>query len=558
MIRELSVSGLGGLEPTTIELHPGLTVITGETGTGKTMLLRALGLALGAKGDPGWVSHLADQARIDCVMSVAGAPLLRGQLLELGVELDEDEVISSRTLGARSRVVLGGRPLPLATVASVFSDFITVQGQHDQRELAQSTRQRSILDRHAGGDHLDDVNRVSAIFDQLRQLRADLVKLQDADGLALKQQQQAQALLADVAQTVPLPGEVESLKKEAAGLAEALAHRDALAAALNALDDKDDQLGAVSLLTSAIRELSRVPGEHPMIVDVVETMRSSQTDMNDAMRILRTLVDSDEDLSARLEAVLARQRDIASLLRRHACRDLQELFDRVGDAQALVTTVSVEDQLLRTHAEIDGCERNFDAIASRLFAARVRAAGELGESVNQRLTRLGLSHMRFNIRVEATSAHRLGADEVLFELSASDGERSMALARGASGGEMSRVALAMEAALCAAGPVASVIFDEVDAGVGGVTAHAVGESLADLSQHSQVILVTHLPQVAAFADMHIVVERQPSGVVVRTLNDDDRIVELARMLGDADGRVSARSLALELVAHARQTRACAQ
>ena len=547
MINELSVSGLGGLEPTTIALSSGLTVITGETGTGKTMLLRALSLAFGAKGDVSWLSDPAVAAQVDCVIDVSRLSDARSQLLEIGAHLDDDQLIVTRSLGGRSRASVGGRPVPLGTLSTLFDEAVTIQGQHEQRELARPARQRALVDHHAGNAHLSTVADISATYERLRAAHHRAVVLREEVGAHTARFEQAIGLLADCEQVDPQPGEMQAVKEEIAGLAVTVSHRDALSGALAALEGEPDSPGGLALVASAIREIARVSSEHAPTVAAVQSLTQAHAEMTDVARLVAGMLEVDEGHEIRLERLLQRQRELTALVKRHGCADLDELFARAAQARKLTDEGSVADELNALQQAIEVDERHFEMQSRRALEARERAAQRLAQAVNAQLNALGLAHMTFGIRVARDSAHRLGMDAITFELGTADGARTIDLGRGASGGEMSRVSLAMESVMCASNPVACVVFDEVDAGVGGVTAHAVGLALAELARHTQVILVTHLPQVAAFADSHVVVERTAGAVRARNLPVAQRAPEIARMLGEHAGQGRAFALAEELL-----------
>ena len=551
MIKELSVSGIGALEPTTITFSPGLSVITGETGTGKTMVLRAISLAVGAKGDMNWLAQSDGTAQVDCVFDVSVWPALRSRAVELGAELDGDELIVSRSLGGRSRASVGGRPVPLGALDALFDDVVVIQSQHDQREFARPTRQRALVDRHAGTEHQSLVADISATFDRIRTARQRLNQVLEQIDVEQIRFDQATQLLADLEQVNPQDGEMLSLKDEIAGLTVSISHRAALAAALAALDGDTDTPSALNLLTMAIRELSRCASEHAATAESVQSLTDAHAEMTEVARFIADLLTADEDHGSRLEQLLQRQRELAALTKRHSCADLEDLLQRASQARDLVARGTAAHEVTALESAISEDSQHFESQSLRARHAREESAAQLAHGVNEQLAALGLSHMTFAIRVVPADAHRLGMDSISFELVTADGERSVNLARGASGGEMSRVALAVESVLGATEPVGCIVFDEIDAGVGGVTAHAVGQALARLATHTQVILVTHLPQVAVYAQSHVVLRRVDGTATAENVPQSQRGEEIARMLGERDGLAGARALATEML-HAAQ------
>lgn len=552
MIRELSVSGLGGIDSAVVQLGPGLNVITGETGTGKTMLLRGLSMIVGAKPDAAWVMAGKHEARVDCVVSVADAPLLRARAEQLGAQWDDDELIVSRVLGARTRAFIGGRPVPAATLVEFFDQHVTLHGQHDQRALALPSRQRKVVDQHAGPEHLAAVAAMGDLYDRARGLRADIDRLAQSHELDVERRTRAEELLRDVDRLEPGPGELASLRDELALLSALADSRQWLGTALAALDGTDTGEGATALLAVAERELGRLPEQSGVVAEVCASLASSRQQAQAAAAALRPLLESEESVLERIESLHERQRDLLAAVRRHGCVDLDDLIERARHAAELISSTSDAGRLATASAELADLERAFLSAAAAVFERRIESARLLAELVNEQLARLGLEHARFVARVEAAPAARSGVDSVAFELQTSRGG-AVAIGSGASGGEMSRIALAVETALCASDPVACMVFDEVDAGVGGVTAHAVGAALARLAHHGQVILVTHLPQVAAHGDTHVRVARVGADTLVENLEAQQRIDELARMLGEVEGHRSAHALAADLLHEARRT-----
>lgn len=559
MIRDLSITNLGVIGSTSLDFDPGLTVLSGETGAGKTLITTALSLLLGAKSDPVLVRHGAQEALVDCTIVVGDDAGMQSRLDEIGAVLDDGEVIVTRTIGARSRAIVGSRPVAAAVLAGLLGDRVTVHGQHGQVRLTRSADQRALLD---ASD--------PAITTLLAVVRQAWLNLRDAVAAHAEaqsaSQQDAQVLanyrhlLEDVESVAPALGEDAALDARITTLSALEAIERATRTTASILTDGDslDLTDATALLAQA-RHLLEPHAALPEFADWIARLTAAQESLSEVAHEITGYVDSLEGDESSLDDVLSRRAQIGALLRRWNC-DLPTLLERSNAAaKALALAADPQQQLAELARLVEHCTVELEQSCANLHALRVAAGERLAARVQVELHALGLPHAEFGISVERQqnpAAH--GDDVVEFRFTANPGQPPQPLASVGSGGELSRVMLALET-VAAVARSCTFVFDEVDAGVGGRAALEVGRRLAELSRTNQVIVVTHLAQVAAFADRHIVVEKAvASGTTLttaRTLPADERPRELTRLLSGVEDSASAMAHAIELLDLAAQARA---
>ncbi len=559
MIRELQITNLGVIAGTRLEFGPGLTVLSGETGAGKTLVTTALSLLLGAKAEPSLVRHGAAEAVVECVIDAPADPAVQGQLAELGAVTDADELIVTRTVAGRSRAIVGGRTVAAPLLAEIVGGAVTLHGQHGQTRLTRSAEQRAIIDAAdpAIGPVVEIVrdawrNRVEAL-EMLARTRAERDSLD-------RTLTEYRTLVEDVEAVQPTLGEDAALDATIATLSsldDVVRVASGAVAALLGSDEVSDA-DVTALLGTLRRQLEHMPDVpefaawHARVVTLLE---DAQALGHDIARYLGAL---DADPAA-LDAALSRRAQIGTLLRRYGLH-LSELLDRYEQAQeALALAADPEARIAELQALVDRCDRDLEAAVERLHDLRARVAADLATRVTAELHALGLAHARFSIAVERNhDPGPTGDDTVTFAFSANPGMPEQPLALVGSGGELSRVMLALETAL-PAGEGRTFVFDEVDAGIGGAAAIEVGARLAELARRHQVIVVTHLAQVAAHADVHVLVEKvveaDSTTTVTRVLDAEARPGELARMLSGVASSPTAVAHARELIAAARRTEA---
>jgi DNA repair protein RecN (Recombination protein N) len=578
VLEEMRIRGLGVIEDAVLELGPGLTVVTGETGAGKTMVVTGLGLLLGARGDAGAVRTGAPAAVVEGRVVVDPSGPVADAARDAGGELDDDTLLLARSVnaGGRSRAHVGGRAVPVGLLGELASELVAVHGQSDQLRLLAPARQRAALDRFADhGDLLQEYGRcwrdLQDVERRLEEVRTQgRQRAQEADLLRLG--------LADVEAVAPEPGE----DVELARLDERLAHADALRGAAEqahaVLQSSESDLSAdsgadaVTLLGAARHALDPVRGHDATLAALDERLAEIGYLLGDVAADLASYAADVESDPARLAAVQERRAALQALTRKYGpdvdavllwAKEASERLLELEDDGALVQRLTDDREALTAQVT---------ELAGRLSRSRRDAATRLAALVGDELTQLAMPHATLEVAVEQRddpAGHDVdlpsgrrrvalsssGADDVELRLSPHAGAPARPVARGASGGELSRVMLALEVVLAGADPVPTFVFDEVDAGVGGKAAVEIGRRLARLARRSQVIVVTHLPQVAAYADRHLLVSKADDGAVtvsgVERLDDDGRCRELARMLAGQEGSETALAHAEELLGTAR-------
>ncbi|MFD8012122.1 DNA repair protein RecN [Streptomyces sp. NPDC058955] len=576
VLEEMRIRSLGVIDDAVVELSPGFTAVTGETGAGKTMVVTSLGLLLGGRADPALVRIGAGSAVVEGRISLPpGAPVaLRAE--EAGAELDEGALLVTRTVSAegRSRAHLGGRSVPVGLLAELADELVAVHGQTDQQGLLKPARQRGALDRYAG----EAVSGPLAAYGEVyRRLRAVTTELDEITTRARERAQEADLLrfgLGEIEAVAPLAGEDAELAAEAErlGHAEALASAAALAhAALAGNPEDPESVDATTLVAGAGRALEAVRTHDPALAALADRMGEISILLADVAQELAGYADDLDADPLRLAAVEERRAALTQLTRKYGDSVGAVLLWAEEGAARLLELDGDDDRIGELSAERDRLRDELSVLAQRLTDARVEAADRFAQAVTAELASLAMPHARVSFDIRQTEAldeaagvevggRRVvygpaGADEVELLLAPHPGAPPRPIAKGASGGELSRVMLAVEVVFAGVDPVPTYLFDEVDAGVGGKAAVEIGRRLAKLAKSAQVVVVTHLPQVAAFADRQLLVEKTNDGSVTRSgvtvLEGEERVRELSRMLAGQEDSETARAHAEELLATAR-------
>ena len=578
MLAEMRIQGLGVIDDATLDLDPGLTVLTGETGAGKTMVVTGLTLLGGGRAEASRVADGARRAVVEGRFSAEPAALVVAD--EVGADPDDDgTLIAVRTVGAdgRSRAHLGGRSVPVGVLGRLAEATLAVHGQNDQLRLLRPAEQRALLDRFAGDTVAEPLAHYRAVRAEWLRIAAELVERRDG---ARRLAQEADLLrhgLTEITAVDPQPGEDVELVAQARRLADAddlRAVATAAQAALVGTEDVPDAPAALALIGEARHRLATAGDDELSALDA--RLAEALALLGDVGAELTGYLDRLDADPERLAAVLSRQAELKALTRKYAA-DVDGVLAWAAAAQERLGSLDVSDEALAAlTARRDGLTVELAEHAAAVTAARVKAAARLAADTTAELAGLAMADAQLQVSVTqrvatlgADDAVRVGrrelvagaegVDEVELRLVGHAGASPQPLHKGASGGELSRVMLALEVALAGADPVPTMVFDEVDAGVGGRAAVEIGRRLARLATRHQVIVVTHLPQVAAYADRHLVVDktRRGGGMArsrVRTLDEDERIVELARMLAGLDDTDTGRAHAEELLEAARSHR----
>jgi DNA repair protein RecN (Recombination protein N) len=574
---EMRIQGLGVIDDATLELGPGLTVVTGETGAGKTMVVQGLALLLGGRPDVGMIRAGADRAVVEGRLRVPPDGEVAVRAMDAGADLDDGELILSRVLSGegRSRATLGGRGVPAGVLAELAERWIVVHGQSDQQRLLKPSTQRRALDRFGGEVVAEALAAYSGAYSAFVQARRELDELTAQAGSRARELDLLRFGLAEIDAVTPEAGEDLALASEVERLSHADALRTAAAQAHTLLGGDDDgtepstDVGAT--LAAARRVLDPVGGHDPLLAGLSARIQEAGFLLADIAGDLAAYVDDVESDPVRLAAVQDRQAALAGLTRKYgpAVGDVIAWAERArADVLALD---DADDRLALLGDQVGQLEADLIAKAVELSTARAAAAEGFATAVGAELTELAMPHARLQVDLTHTDdsagidvdGRRVafgpyGIDEVEISLAAHPGAAFRPLAKGASGGELSRVMLGIEVVLAGQDPVPTFVFDEVDAGVGGRAAVEIGRRLARLARDAQVLVVTHLPQVAAFADQHLLVSKSDDGLVtssdVRRLEGSDRVRELSRMLAGLDDSALAQGHAEELLATAAQAK----
>jgi len=565
VLRELSVQNLALIEDARVELEPGYCAWTGETGAGKSLLLTALGLVLGGKASADLVRQGCGEARAAAVFELpVGA--LRGEVEEiLGAAIEEDRLVLTRRVSAegKGRALANGMPVAVATLRALGERLIDVHGQHEGRALLDPDRQRDSLDAYAGLDaQVASYRAARSAFDAIRRRR-------DALREAAGRRDREKALLAfehdELAALDPQAGEPEALATEAHRLANLGALREAAAEGYALLYEADRS--AQGLLRKVARRLDGLAGSVPEFADAAADLERLADEAREVAYALRRLGEGWEDDPGRLEEAESRLASYRRLAARFRCTPDDLAGRRAAIADQLRALDRDDADLAALDAPLASAWVSLRSAAAALTEARRRAAKGFAREVQARLKALGLGEARISVAVEpespgdtppssTPSGH--GADRVEFLLAPNPGEAPRPLRKIASGGELSRVTLAVKAVLAGVVGVPTLVFDEIDTGVGGRLGSAVGKTLAELARHRQVICVTHLPQLASFAAHHWVIrktiDRGRTRTSIAALSETERVAELAAMLRGDSAVESTRTEALAMLLEARAPR----
>ena len=564
-LEEISIRNLGAIEQSHLELGRGLNVLTGETGAGKTMILTALNLVLGGKSDSSLVRHGADRLMATAHFSLPKSE--QGSFEEIGAEVEDGSVIISRTVGAdgKSKALCGGNAVPAGTLAELTSSLIEIHGQSANSQIVKTARQRELLDRFGGADIAKPLNGYQEIFHNYGALKERLSALKASASKRDGEIAELQEFVAAWNKLKASRGECAATADEINRLSSVEDLRIASSGALANLDGEES--GALTSLHSARRFLEAAKGKDSKLEEIADRIAESLFILDDASTDLASYATSLEADPDRLNVLQERKAELNSFLKRWAGagepdEELILLAAKAKSAkEAIADLQGGDERTAEIETELLAAKKSLLDSAKKLSTARNKAAATLSNEVTNEIKALAMPHTQFFAEVvtpdyagalKESDFTVLGCDEISMQIQGQADGPKIALGKGASGGEMSRIMLALEVVIAKSHPVGTYIFDEVDAGVGGKAAIEVGKRLHALSQSAQVIVVTHLPQVAAWADTHFLVSKSSDGTIVASgvtlLSDTARIEEIARMLAGLEGSSSAREHAAELLA----------
>jgi DNA repair protein RecN (Recombination protein N) len=562
-LEEISIRSIGVIEHSTLEISPGLTVLTGETGAGKTMILTALNLILGGKSDSSLVRKGSERLVASGSFSVPKS--LQDSFEENGLQVEDGQLILTRTVNAdgKSKATSNAISVPSSALAAASENLVEVHAQAANLNMTKAAKQRDLLDRFGGkelygalvnyqnelANYHELKSRISAMKNSIDSRDAQLVELRE---------------FATVMGKLKLErGELQEINTEIGRLSSV---EDLRLAAQNASSVmEEEESGSLTTLGITRKSLDSVRAKDPQIEDLYQKVSEAFFLVDDAKGVLASYIANLEADPARLDYLNARKAEINALIKKYGGSqsgddELIALIERFESSKNAIADLEGGDERLKElETELVGIKKKLATVAKSLTSIRSENAGKLSKEVSKEIQQLSMPHTSFHCQVQSADYNALkesdftalGCDEIAMLIQGHKDGPLVPLAKGASGGEMSRVMLALEVVLAATHPVGTYVFDEVDAGVGGKAAIEVGRRLHALSQHAQVIVVTHLPQVAAWADSHFVVTKNSDGSVtesnVRKVVKEDRVEEIARMLAGMESSTSAREHATELL-----------
>ncbi|CAB4860264.1 MAG: DNA repair protein RecN [Actinobacteria bacterium] len=555
MIEEILIRDLGVISEAKLEFGPGLTVLTGETGAGKTMVLNALGLLLGERSDSSAIRKGQEQAFVEGRWLLADSALTR--IRELGIELEDAELLVNRSVSAegRSRAALSGKSVPVGILSEIGEQLVVVHGQSDQIRLRSAAAQREALDQFAGEDLSKVMTEYTSVYANWKQAASRLSEITTQLEARSREADQIRSAVEELTNLDPKPGEDVELAEKASKLTHLEELRIAATAAHNQLSSEgfDDSSDAITLIGKARRSLEAVSEHDPELASLAQQLKEIGFSLNEtSASISGYLASLDSEGGQELERVQQRRADLTSAMRKYG-PTLEEVISYFENSGARLLELDSSDKEIQELTALEqSLGKQATSLAKTITELRTKAASALAKSVTGELSALAMTGASLEVTVsQGSELGATGADQVAILLSAYPGAEPRPLGKGASGGELSRIMLAIEVVLAGSELAPTFIFDEVDAGVGGAAATEVGKRLATLAQNAQVIVVTHLPQVAAFATRHLrvlksVSDQYTSTDVVR-LEGEAVVEELARMLSGLSESESGKTHAKELL-----------
>ncbi len=562
MIEEISIRHLGVIGEARLPLGPGFTALTGETGAGKTMVVTALGLLLGDRADTGAIRSGTGQALVEGHWHVDEHGAVAERVRDAGGDLDGGALILSRSISqeGRSRAVVGGRSTPVGVLNEIGQQLVVVHGQSDQIRLKSATAQREALDRFAGPEIATLLGDYQEVYRRWNEAQSELDVLVAERDRRAREADDLRIAMTEIEQAAPQRGEDVALSERAERLTnlEDLRLAAAQAHELISSESLDEARDALSLIETARRSVDRVASHDPELQPIVDAIANAGFVVGElAGQLSSYLASLDSDGGRELEQVNERRAELNTLMRKYG-PTLDEVIDYLDSGSGRLLELDQDnDRIASLRAEVDADRARVMQLADRLSDLRRVAGIRLSERVTGELAALAMGSARITVEVTQRDDYTTsGRDQVAILLQPHPGAEPRPLGRGASGGELSRVMLALEVVIAATDPVPTFIFDEVDAGVGGASAIEIGRRLARLAQNAQVIVVTHLAQVAAFATNHLRVVKDHDGTVtassVQQLHGDERIAEMARLLSGLPDSESGLTHARELIETARE------
>lgn len=551
MLRELHVRDLALIEEARLEFGPGLNVLSGETGAGKTVLVEALGLLLGGRGDSGLVREGSDRLELEAYFDSADSDAFRRLAEEEGIGLEGGELIIRRVVGGegRGRCYVNGRMCTVGTLTRLGEYLVDIHGQHEHQRLLRASSHLEYLDDFGPLEHVELLRSYREIYAVWREKQELLVKTAMDEAERLREIDLLSFQVREIETVKPAQGEMEELLKERRRMQNREELFTSVLEAYVAIDGGEEGVGILDLLGRAEVAMERASSLDEDIVTWMERLREEQGQLSDLSHELRTYAETLDFEQGRLEEVEARLHALSDLASKYGrdTGDILEHLERSKQRLADLEDLDTKREVLQK--EVDRREDELREAASLLTASRRALAEKLTRDTNRELKELNMAGMRLRVEVdEVGDFNGRGRDSVEFTISPGKGLPYRAIGRIASGGELSRIMLALKLSLARADAVPTLVFDEVDSGIGGVTADFLADKLARISEYHQVFSITHLPQIAARADVHMTVAKRETsrGIVTEVdfLAGEQRVDELARMLGGDENTARKHALSM--------------
>lgn len=550
MLVHLSIHDYAIVEHLDLELSRGMSVITGETGAGKSIMLDALSLALGGRTDSGAVRIGADKAEVLATFDISNQASAQQWLAERDLEQNK-QCILRRVISreGRSRAYINGVPCPLSDLKAIGEQLIDIHGQHEHQSLLKTDSHRRLLDEFAGIHLL--ARQVQQAAQRWRQTKSQLEQLSSSNDEQRARHQLLSYQLEEMLNLELQEGELQQLEQEQQNLASADHLLEQCRFVLNLCNDADSG-SILSAINASAQRLEQLKSPPAALEESASLLRSAHIQIEESVRSLERFIDHFDADPERLQAIEQRLDSLYTLARKHRVQPeaLLELQEQLSQELALLD--SSDEQIEQLEADLDIQQQHYQALAQQLSDKRLLAAEQLSEAVQQEIQRLGMPGGRFAVELtckQQAEPHPNGNESIEFLVSANPGQPLRPLAKVASGGELSRISLAIQVITAQTSQIPTLVFDEVDVGIGGPTAEIVGQLLRRLGDRGQVLTVTHLPQVAAQGHQHLYVHKKrnqhSTHTAVMELSLEQRIEEVARMSGGVD-------LSEHALAHARQ------
>ena len=564
-LNELTIRNLGVIEEAAIEFAPGLNVLTGETGAGKTMVVTALSLIAGGKTDSDLIRLGCERLSVAGTFSLPERPTtnLEGLLSEHDPEIEDNSIILTRTINiaGKSKASLSGAPTTSSTLATFANELIEIHGQHGALALTRSSRQRDLLDNFSGDRARDAISKYQVAYENFREIRRRLLDLNKSESSRFSKIQELEQLLKDDAKLQPKIGEFEDLERKIAFSENVEELRINLGEVVSTLSA--EEIGALVLIDRARKALNALSAKDERFLEQSKRAENAFFDLSDLANESATLLESFGEDLAPLDDLLTRKAALRNFAKKYGGdgdlgEQLPRALERAKAAKNEIADLSGgEERVAALKSELDDARKELLKAAKFLSDVRVEAAVRLTTAVNKEIAELAMPNARFACEVSAQDNPKdedfdaTGINEISMKFSAHQNGELLSISKAASGGELSRLMLAIEVVAAGNSPLGTYLFDEVDSGIGGKAALEVGKRLKKLALDSQVIVVTHLPQVAIWADCHLIVNKDSSGSIsessISIATGLARESEIARMLSGISDSEHAQEHARELL-----------